>query len=256
VSSYRIGDEVFFAGDITRAGCNAELVAVDERIAGRKPEKLSYEQAAAMPLTTLTAWEGLLEAMRVDEGRGETVLIVGGGGGVGSIAIQIAKEVCGLRVIATASQPESETFCRQLGAEQVINHRQQLPTQLKRGILGDKVRYIFSTAELTNFPQLIECLAPLGHICVILAGDPARQLDVSGLFTLRGSLSFEFMFSRPRYEVEPQKQGEILNEVSRLLDEGTLRSTMTESMSWRDIQDAHGRIETMHTIGKLVLTID
>jgi zinc-binding alcohol dehydrogenase family protein len=256
VRSFQIRDEVFFAGDITRPGCYAELVAVDERIVGHKPKRLDFGEAAAIPLTALTAWEGLIETMRLKEKVGDSILIVGGGGGVGSIAIQIAKQICGLQVIATASRPESVAFSREMGATFLLDHREDLQSQLRSVERTGKVPYVFSTAELTNFVQLVELLAPLGHICVILGGEPAQGLDVSGLFAIRGSLSFEFMFCRPRYDAQPEKQGAILNEVSRLLDEGILRSTITDTTSWRDVQEAHRRIESSHSVGKMVMTVD
>jgi len=256
VGSFSVGEEVFFAGDITRAGCYSELVAIDERIVGPKPKSLSFEEAAAIPLTALTAWEGLFEALRADEKDGGSILIVGGAGGVGSIAIHLARKVAGLKVIATASRPESETFCIKMGADLVLNHRESLGPQLMAAGYEGGVRYIFSTAELTNFSQLIDCLSPLGHICVILGGEPAKALDLSRLFALRGALSFQFMFTRPRFEAKPEKQGAILRHISDLLDDGVIQTTLTEKLSWKQVQEAHRRIETGHTIGKLALTID
>ena len=160
VSVFEVGDEVYFAGDVTRPGSYAEYVAVDERIVGRKPESLNFEEAAAIPLTALTAWEGIIETMSAQDG---VILIVGGAGGVGSIPTQIAKQVCGLRVVATASRPETEAFCRQMGADAVINHHEDMAPQLKALELSG-ADYIFSTADLANFPQLVACLNPLGNL--------------------------------------------------------------------------------------------
>jgi NADPH2:quinone reductase len=258
VSLFKGGDEVYFAGDITRPGSYAEFVAVDERIVGRKPQNLSFEEAVAIPLTALTAWEALLETMRAEGGAGEspcTALIIGGGGGVGSIAIQIARQVCGLYVVATASRPESEAYCRQMGADGVINHRQELAPQLKDlGVRG--ADYILTCAGLDNFAQLVAALNPLGEICSILGSQAATALDVSGLFQIRGRLSFELMFTRPRLGVEPEKQGQILNRVADLLDQGILVTTMTRMMPWDEVQQAHQAIETGHTVGKMVLSVD
>ena len=258
VRLFAVGDEVFFAGDITRPGCYAEYVAVDERIVGRKPRTLTFAEAAAVPLTALTAWEGLIETLDATNpahGRPKTVLVVGGAGGVGSIAIQIARQVCGLQVVATASRPESAEFCRSLGADGVIDHTRDFVPQLRT--LGlDGVHYIFSTARLGNFAQLVASLKPLGKICVILGGEEAKALDVSGLFPIRGTLAFELMFTRPRVGVEPERQGQILDRVAGLLDRGILRTTMTRLVSWGDIQDAHRAIESGHTLGKIVLQVD
>ncbi len=258
VGRFQVGDEVYFAGDITRAGCYAEYVAVDERIVGHKPQTLSFEAAAAMPLTSLTAWEGIIETLGVDAGgrnAGRSILIVGGGGGVGSIAIQIAKRVCRLHVVATASRPESQAQCRKMGADQVIDHSQRLRPQLQElGYTG--VDYIFSAAPLGNFPQLVEVLNPLGKICLILGGPEAKALDVSGLVPIRGSVAWELMFTRPRLNVEPEKQGAILDRVAELLDDQTLESTLSAVLSWRDIQEAHRMLETGHTIGKIALRVD
>lgn len=254
---FQAGDEVFFAGDITRPGSYAEFVTVDERIVGRKPASLSFAEAAAVPLVALTAWEALVENMGLhsrEAGAGRTLLIVGGAGGVGSMAIQIARRVCGLYVLATASRPASADFCRQMGANAVIDHTEDLAVQLKRlGLAG--VDYILNTAELTNFPQLVSVLNPLGHICSIVTGEAARCLDVTELTPKRGTLSFELMFTRPRLNLEPEKQGQILERVASLLDEGTLISTVTQVMDWSDVQRAHEAIETGHTVGKIVLTV-
>jgi zinc-binding alcohol dehydrogenase family protein len=257
VTLFAAGDEVYFAGDITRPGSYAEYVAVDERIVGRKPRLLSFEEAAAIPLTALTAWEGLFEMMDAQAGHSETpraVLIVGGAGGVGSIAIQIAKQVAGLRVVATASRPESVEQCRRMGADAVINHYQDFAPQLAAsGFAG--VEYILSTAPLDNFKQLAASLKPLGKICCIVGGEAARSLDVSGLIPIRGSLAYELMFTRPRFGVEPEKQGQILNRVAGLLDNKTLRTTVTQVESWEAAQDVHRAIESGRTIGKIVMRV-
>jgi NADPH:quinone reductase len=252
------GDDVFFAGDITRPGSYAEYVAVDERIVGHKPKTLSYEAAAAAPLTALTAWEALFEMMRADEGDAGTgqriCLIVGGAGGVGSNAIQIAKRVCGLTVVATASRPTSEMFCHEMGADYVINHHLPLIDELTQlGMSG--ADYILSTARLGNFPQLVSALNPLGKICCILGGEEAKRLDVSGLYPIRGTLAFELMFTRPSTGIGLEKQGQILNRISELLDDKTLVSTMKRVLPWSSVHEAHLAIETGHTVGKIVMRV-
>ena len=259
VSRFKVGDEVYGAGDITRQGSYAQYVAMDERIVGRKPRTCDFLQAAAVPLVALTAWEGLLEAIQADLGDAGTgrriCLIVGGAGGVGSMAIQIAREVCGLQVVATASRPESEVFARTLGAHAVIDHSQPLAQQLPA--LGfEGVDYIFSTARLGNFDQLVDALNPLGKICCILGGPESTQLDVSGLFPKRGSLAFELMFTRPRAGIGLERQGEILDRVADLIDTGTIVSTANHVLPWAEICTAHRMIESGHTIGKIVLAVD
>lgn len=257
VSLFQPGDEVYFAGDIGRPGSYAEFVAVDERIVGRKPASLSHSQAAAVPLTVLTAWEGIFEQMGVAEGGdgSRSILIVGGAGGVGSIAIQIAKQVAGLQVIATASRPESRERCLILGADGMIDHSQPYKPQLD-GLGLSGVDYVFSTASLESFPQWVACLNPFGKICTIVGGPAAQSLDVSGLMGIRGTLTYELMFTRPRTGVEPERQGQILNRVADLLDGGVLETTLAQEMSWTEVVAAHRAIETTHTAGKIVLRID
>ena len=253
---FKPGDEVFCAGDMTRAGCYAEYVAVDERIVGRKPGTLSFAEAAAVPLTALTAWEGMFEQLAIDPlGPPRPMLVVGGAGGVGAIAIQIAKRVAGLHVIATAARPESREYALRMGADALIDHTKDFAPQLRAlGLAG--VDYVFSTARLGNFSQLVSVLNPLGKICLILSGPEAQALDVGGLMPIRGTVTWELMFTRPRTGVELEKQGQILNRVATLLDSGVLATTMTQCLSWRDIQAAHRQIETGHTIGKIVLEVD
>ena len=257
VDGFAVGDEVYFAGDIGRPGSYAQYVAVDARIAARKPKSLGFESAAAIPLTALTAWEGIVETLRVEpgQGRGRTLLIVGGAGGVGSIAIQIAKKVCALRVVATASRPESRARCLELGADEVIDHSVDLAAQLKeKGIAGAQL--ILSTATLANFPQLVDALAPLGHICALQSGPAAQAVNVSLMMPKRGTLSYELMFTRPRTGVEPERQGQILARVAELIDQSELRPTLSDVMPWQEVREAHRRIETTHTIGKIVLRVD
>lgn len=255
---FSLGDHVYFAGDRTRQGSYAEYVAVDERIVGHKPQSLSFEESVAIPLTALTAWEGLLETIEVKRGEGEqprTLLIVGGAGGVGSIAIQIGKKVCDLHVVATASRKESEDFCRKMGADAVIDHNHDFVPQLNE--LGlDGVEYIFTTATLENFDQLVASLKPLGKICCILAAGGGENLDVSGLFPNRGTLAFELMFTRSSHDVEPEKQGQILNRVAELLDQKELVSTMTRVESWEAVETVHQAIETTHSVGKTVMRVE
>jgi len=255
---FAVGDRVYFAGDRTRAGSYAEYVAVDERIVGHRPRTLTDAQAAAVPLVALTAFEGLLESLEADRGDAglgtRICLIVGGAGGVGSLAIQIARQVCGLTVVATASRLESADYCRELGADAVIDHTQPLADQL-RALDYAGAGYIFSTAAPAGFGQWAAALNPLGKICCIVGGPEMAQLDVSPLFALRGTLSFELMFTRPRTGVGLEKQGAILDRVADLLDAGILRSTVTEVLPWDQVQEAHRRIESGHMLGKIVMIV-
>ena len=257
-SHFKVGDEVYFAGDSTRQGCYAEYVAVDECIVAYKPQKLSFAEAAAVPLTALTAWEAFFENLSKHLKPSvpvRTLLIVGGAGGVGSMAIQIAKRVAGLHVIATASHTSSREYCKKMGADAVIDHIQDLEPQLKA--LGiDEVDYILNTAALPNFPQLVKNLNPLGKICTITGdNDILKTLDVNELFSKRVTLTFELMFTRSRLNIEPEKQGQILAQIADLLDQQVLISTLTQVMDWCDIQRAHQIIENGHTLGKIVLNV-
>ena len=255
---FAAGDEVFFAGDIGRPGSYAEHVAVDERIVGRKPRSLGFEEAAAIPLTALTAWEALVENMGIapDGASKEAVLlIVGGAGGVGSIAIQIAQQVCGLNVVATASRPESRQRCLDLGSAHVIDHSQPLAPQMSASGLVS-ADYIFTTATLDNFAELASVLNPLGHICAIQGGPAAESVNVGLLMGKRGTFSYELMFTRPATGVAPEKQGQILNRVADLIDDGTLQTTLHRILSWRDVQEAHRLIDTEHSMGKMVMSVD
>ena len=258
-SLFSAGDEVYYAGSITRQGCDSEYHLVDERIAGRKPRNLSFEEAAAMPLTTLTAWEALFDRMGVARSggqRAQSLLVVAGAGGVGSIAIQIAKQVAGLRVIATASRDETEAWCYELGADAVINHREPLKGELQR-IGAGEVDYILCAAGTeAYFPRLPDVLAPQGKICFIVGAK--GPLNISVLQGKSAAICWELMFTRPTFQTpDMQAQHEILNEAARLLEDGTLRHTMRENygpLNAGNLRRAHATIESGKMIGKLVLS--
>ncbi len=249
------------AGCLFAGLCYAEYAAVDERIVGHKPRSLNFAEAAALPLTSLTAWEAFFENLCLPErssvaaeGAG-SVLIVGGAGGVGSIAIQIAKRVAGLFVVATASRHESRDHCQKMGADLVIDHTQELAPQLKAQGLGG-VDYILNTATASNFQALANTLNPLGKLCTITGGnDILKTMDAGVFFGKRLTLTFETMFSRPRLNIAPEKQGRILDRVAELVDQHVLASTMTTVMNWHDIRRAHEQIGTGRTIGKIVLNV-
>ncbi len=252
------GDAVYYAGSIIRQGCNSEYHLVDERIVGHKPRRLSFPEAAALPLTAITAWEALFDRMHVSrkgDDQGRSLLVLGGAGGVGSIAIQIAKRVARLKVIATASRPESREWCLKLGADAVVDHSRDLPTQLRE--MGEPlVNYILCCNDTDRyFATMAAVLAPQGAICTIVrtrqAQDLAPLMDKSGVF------AWEFMFTRPRYGTPDMiAQHQLLETVAELVDAGTLVTTVGKSLgriNAQNLRTAHQMLEQGHTIGKLVL---
>lgn len=254
VSLFNIGDEVYYAGDINKPGSNAEYQLVDERIVGRKPGKLSTEQAAAMPLTALTAWEILFDRISVSEkDKGKSVLIIGGAGGVGSIAIQMAKNA-GLQVIATASRPESVAWCREMGADVVVDHKDLVNNVKAAGFNG--VDFILDFVDVNQYwNAFVELIKPQGSIGSI--SDPAEPVNLRQLKGKSVSFHWELMFTRSMFETpDMQHQHEILNTVATLLDEGKLQSTLTETLegfSVENLKKAHQQLESGSTIGKLVI---
>ena len=255
VSKFKVGNEVYYAGDFTRPGTNAELHVVDERIVGKKPKSLGFAEAAGFPLTSITAWEILFDSFALKEGEsiGEHLLIIGGAGGVGSILIQLAKKLTGLSVIATASRPETTEWVKKMGAEHVINHRESLVDQVKA--LGIGPRYVASlNGTDRHFPAIIELIKPRGHIALI---DDPQSLDISSIKLKALSFSWEFMFTRSMYQTEDmEKQHQLLNRVSALIDDGTLISTVTNNLgkiSAQTLKEAHLQQESGRVIGKHVL---
>ena len=255
VSKFKVGDEVFYAGDITRAGTNSELHAVDERIVGKKPQSLDFTESAALPLTSITAWELLFDsfALKEGDGKGEILLIIGGAGGVGSILIQLARKLTGLTVIATASRPETVEWVQKMGADHVINHYESLVDQIND--LGLEPHYVASlngTAE--HFPSIVELIKPRGHIAII---DDPGSAEIGSFKFKALSFSWEFMFTRSMFQTEDmEKQHELLNRVSELIDDGTLISTVTGKLgklSVETLKAAHVQQESGRVIGKNVL---
>lgn len=251
------GDRVWFAGDISRPGCNAERVLVEEPICSRRPAHLSAADAAALPLTGLTAWEALFERLGLDpEGAdaGCSLLIIGGAGGVGSIAIQLARRA-GLVVIATASRPESRAWCERMGASHVVDHSQPLPPQL--AALG--LPEVDCIANFSNtdayWPAMAELIRPQGAI-VAIVGNRA-PLDLNLLKAKSVSFHWEFMFTRPQFRTADRgRQGEILERLAQLMEAGELCTTLTTHLnpiSPANLALAHGRLEGGRSIGKIVL---
>ena len=254
---FRPGDAVFYAGDITRPGTDAERHLVDERIVGPKPAHLSFAESAAVPLTAITAWEALFDRLGIQRDtapREEAVLIIGGAGGVGSIAVQLARQLTGLRVVATASRPETREWVRGMGAHDVLDHGGDLVAQVRA--LGVPVRHVFATTHTeAHWAAICEIVAPQGAVCLI--DDPKNPPDVRMLKGKSASLRWEAMFARSMYQTaDMEEQHRLLAEVSRMLDAGTLRTTLAEHFGPIDatnLRRAHATVESGTARGKIVL---
>ncbi|EKK7701691.1 zinc-binding alcohol dehydrogenase family protein [Cronobacter sakazakii] len=255
VSSFKPGDEVYYAGDITRAGSNASHQLIDSRIVGHKPRTLSWAAAAAIPLTALTAWEGLFERLAIqDAGEDKTLLIIGGAGGVGSLAIPFARLHSKVKIIATASREDSAQWCRDRGADLVVNYH-DLPGELaKHGIKF--VDYIFILNDTDgHWAAVSQLIAPQGHICSIVENE--HPLDQDALKSKSAALHWEFMYTRSMYQTaDMARQGEILNEVAKLVDAGEVESALSETfhgLSVESISKAHEKVLEGHMRGKVVV---
>lgn len=256
VSLFRPGDEVFYAGSITRPGCFSELHVVDERIVGHKPRSLDHARAAALPLTTITAWELLFDRLGVPEGGGdgEHLLVIGGAGGVGSMLIQLARRLTRLNVIATASRPETRAWVESLGAHHVVDHTLPLPEELARiGI--PEVGYVASLTQTdTHYPGIVAAMRAQGRMAVI---DDPSVLDVMPMKRKALSLHWEFMFARPMFDTPDLiRQHELLERVAGLVDEGVVQTTFGEHYGTIDaanLRRAFALIESGRARGKLVL---
>lgn len=256
VTKFKVGDEVFYAGDITRSGSNAEYQLIDERIVGYKPKNLTNAEAAAIPLTGLTAWESIFDRIKVRPkiDQGKSILILAGAGGVGSIAIQIAKKVAGLTVIATASRSESTDWCKKLGADFVVNHY-DLKNELEK-IGHSQVNYILDFVNLEGYWETVaDIIKPQGHIVSITAS--SQPLDLNILKTKSVTFSWEFMYTRSMFDTDDiNQQYQILNKISSLLDDGTFETTLTttlEGFTVENLKEAHRMQESGKTIGKTVI---
>jgi len=255
---FKPGDEVYYAGSIVRPGGNSEFHLVDERIVGLKPSSLDFAEAAALPLTSITAWEGLFDRLGipVDKAlnKGKSILIIGAAGGVGSIAVQLAK-YAGLTVIGTASRSESIEWVKEQGADQVINHYNPLLPQLQAvGI--DQVEYVFCLNRTEqHWSSMAEVIAPQGKICSIVETD--ELLDLTLLKNKSATFVWEFMFTRSTYQTADMiEQHKLLNEVARLVGQGIIRTTIAqklEPINAENLRKAHGLLETGRTVGKIVL---
>ena len=258
VSNYAVGSQVYYAGDITRSGSNSEYQLVDERIVGRMPTQLGHAEAAALPLTAITAWEGLFDRLGIShhgDDAGKSILIIGGAGGVGSIATQLASKVAKLKVVATASREESRAWCLKLGANCVINHRHSLVEEL--AALGmNTVNYIFCLNSTDHhWPAMAQIVAPQGHICSIV--EPEKPVDLGLLKSKSATFVWEFMFTRSMYQTADMiEQQRLLNVIADLVDKGQLVTTISEvirPISAENLRKVHARIEQGSSIGKVVL---
>ena len=253
---FKPGDEVWYAGSVVRPGTNSEFHLVDERIVGRKPKSLGFAAAAALPLTSITAWEMLFDRLAVARGGGEgkSLLIVGGAGGVGSIAIQLARTLTKLTVIATASRPETQSWCKELGAHHVIDHSKPMAEQLNER--GHRfVDYIFGVTQSDqHFDTIVDAIAPQGKFGLI---DDPKPLDTSKFKGKSASVHWEAMFTRSTFQTpDMEEQHKLLGEVARMVDAGTIRTTVQENLgviNAANLRRAHAMIESGRTRGKIVL---
>ncbi|KHT44911.1 NADPH:quinone reductase [Alteromonas marina] len=257
VTKFAVGDRVYYAGDLTRPGSNAEFQLVDERIVGKAPKSLSDSDAAALPLTTITAYELLFDHLKLkqqSEKSEEVVLVVGAAGGVGSIMLQLLKTLTGATVIATASRESSKNWVQELGADYVVDHSQPMAEQIKALNVGE----VTHVASLNNTHQYIdtyvEVMKPKGKLALI---DDPESLDVAKLKQKSLSLHWEFMFTRSMFETDDMaEQSRLLSDVASLIDEGKIKTTVGKHLgkiNAANLIEAHKALEEGSAIGKLVL---
>lgn len=257
VTLFQPGDRVWYAGSLTRPGTNSELHVVDERIVGHMPNSLDFAHAAALPLTSITAWELLFDRLRVPEGQaitGRTLLVIGAAGGVGSILVQLARRLTGLTIVGTASRPETSGWVRELGAHHVIDHTKPLAAELERIGVG-QVDYVASLNQTdAHYPQIVEAIKPQGAFALI---DDPQAIDIRQLKRKSVSLHWEFMFTRSMFDTPDQiAQHALLDRVAALIDEGTVRTTLAEHFGKIDaanVKRAHALLESQRARGKIVL---
>jgi zinc-binding alcohol dehydrogenase family protein len=266
VTQFKPGDHVYYAGDLNRQGCNAEYQLVDERIVGAKPKSLSNAEAAALPLTTITAWELLFEHLAIKQQNSgsnhksdEVILVVGAAGGVGSIFIQIAKAITGATIIATASRESSRAWVKELGADYIVDHQKPLQAQIDALVENEGINQLSHIASLNStesyFDSYTELLKPFGKIAMI--DDPSQPLDIMKLKPKSQSLHIEFMFARSMFQAsDMQEQSNLLNRVSDLIDQGYIKTTVGKNLgaiNAANLKSAHQELESGRSIGKIVL---
>src|SRR5271157_2485555 len=259
-SLFKPGDEVFYAGSRVRPGCNSEYHLVDERIVGHKPNLLSYEEAAALPLTSITAMEALFTRLAIvphldTSAPTDTLLVIGGAGGVSSMAIQLAKKVAGLRVIASASRAESAEWCKTMGADLIVNHHSPLSAELKR-VGCENVAYILCLNSTESYIQSMgEVIQPQGKICAIVRSKNDQPLQMNVFFEKSVTFAWEYMFTKSVFHAsDMQTQHNDLEKISRWIEQGVIRTTLNEQygpLNVENLRKAHARIESGKMIGKL-----
>lgn len=258
VTRFKVGDAVWYAGELERAGANSARHVVDERLAGRKPSTLSMAEAAALPLTAVTAWELMFDRMGIAHGtpgRPASLLVVGAAGGVGSIAVQLARRLTGLTVIGTASRPETRAWVESMGAHHVVDHSTSLDEEVRK-VAPEGVDYVLGlTRTEQHFAALVDLLKPQGKLGLI--DDPAEVIDIRLMKRKSLSLHWEFMYTRSMFRTEDMpEQGRLLDEVANLVDAGVIRTTLRENLGTIDaanLRRAHALLESGKVIGKVVL---
>ncbi len=255
VSLFKVGDEVWYAGDLTRSGSYAEFQLVDERIVGHKPKSLSFGYAAALPLTSLTAWEMLFDRMEVVKNDpAKSILVIGAAGGVGSIMVQLLKQLTQLKVIGTASRTETTDWLKTLGADEVINHRHKLSEEFTQHQLAE-VDYVVSlNGTEQHFDEIVKIIKPQGKFGFI---DDPKVMNVMPFKAKAVSTHFEFMFTRSMFQTSDMiEQHHILNKVAQLIDDRLIRNTVGQHLGHinaEHLRKAHGLLESGKTMGKIVL---
>ncbi|MCL5254976.1 MAG: zinc-binding alcohol dehydrogenase family protein [Gammaproteobacteria bacterium] len=257
VKGFKAGDRVWYAGDVTRPGSNADYQCVDARIVSIAPQSLNDAEAAALPLTSLTAWELLFDRMHCPAVYDDRViLVIGGAGGVGSILIQLAKKLTKATVVATASRDESKAWVKSLGADYVIDHSEPLSAGLAAAGLADVTDVVSLTHTEVHFDDVMQIIRPQGRFALI--DDPATPLDISAMKQKSLSLHWEFMFTRTMFKTEDmRRQGEILAQVASLIDDGQLRTSLSKTLSpinAETLTEAHQLVLSQHMTGKVVVS--
>ncbi len=259
VTFFNVGEEVYYSGSVLRSGTNTTHQLVDERLVGIKPKKLSFEEAAALPLTAITAWESIFDRLGVnpEKDQGKSIFIIGGAGGVGSIAIQLAKNIANLKVVTTASRKESKQWCLDLGADVVLNHNEDLLEQYKQAELTQPHYILCLNSSDQHFHNMSEIILPQGTICCIVDFEKAVNFNV--LKTKSVGLVWEFMMTRAMYETDDMvQQHQLLDIFSSIVDEGAVKSTlknMVGELTVDNLVKAHALLEKGNTIGKVVLKV-
>jgi zinc-binding alcohol dehydrogenase family protein len=253
VTLFAAGDEVYYAGSIDRPGTDAQFHLVDERITGHKPRSLTFAQAAALPLTTITAWESLFDRLRLNPESSGVLVVVGAAGGVGSMVTQLTRALTRMEVIGTASRPESQQWVREMGAQQVIGHHDLVRDV--RAITPDGVTHIFTSHTAGSIDAFAEILRPFGAVVAI---DDPQGLDIYPLKNKSISFDWEFMFTRPLYQpVDMAEQHQLLDRVAEMIDEGTIRTTLSQQLgpiNAATLREAHGLVEAGRMVGKTVVS--